>query len=390
MAFAGTLTMFGPLSTDMQVPALPAMVGDLNTTAARAQLSISLFMLGFGLGQLFVGPFADRFGRKPVLMGGMILFALASVACLLAPTIEVLIAARFVQAFGTASAWVLSRTIVRDLHDAAGTTRMLSFVTVVMGSTSLYAPVLGGLLVEWPGWRAVFAIHVVVGIVVFLATWRFYTESVPVRLADAARPVIILRNSLFLMRDRVFRGYALTQAMMISAMGAFVSAGSFVFRDFGLAPSEFGLLFTAISGSFIVGSLLAGSLTRRIAPDRLYRWALVLATASALVMVSMAASPWASVTSVIAPMMGVTFALGFIMPLSFAGALAAHPNLAGTASSLMGFQQAMLSSLVGVVAIALYDGTAVPMTAIMTLLIVSALTVYMILLFPRRSRPMSG
>jgi len=386
LAFTGVLTMFGPLSTDMQVPALPAMVGDLDTTVGRAQLTISLFMLAFGLGQLVVGPLADRFGRKPVLMGGMVLFALASLTCLLAPTVEVLIAARFVQALGTASAWVLSRSIVRDLHDPAGTTRMLSFITVIMGSASLYAPALGGLLVEWPGWRAIYAIHVAVGIAVYLATWRFYGESVPVKLIDAARPLVILRNCRYLLRDRVFRGYALTQALMISAMMAFVSSGSFVFRDFGLAPSEFGLLFTAISGSFIVGSLLAGSLSRRIAPERLYCAALLLSAVSSVVMVALAAAPGATVVRVIAPMMGVTFALGFIMPLSIAGALAPHPNLAGTASALMGFQQATLSALIGVVAIALYNGTAVPMTAIMSLLILCALAVYFVVLFRRSPR----
>ncbi len=386
IAFTGTLTMFGPFSTDMQVPMLPALTEYFASSAQCAQLSMSLFMIGFGLGQFIMGPISDRFGRKPVLMGGMVVFIAASAICALAPSIEVLIAARFLQAFGTASAYVLSRAVIRDMHDSAGTTRVMSFAMMLMGSTSLYAPALGGLLVEWPGWQAVFAIHVVIGTAMLLATWRFYDESVPAKLADAMRPLTVLRNCLFLGRDPVFYGYALSLGLVVAAMGVFVSSGPFVFRAFGLAPSEFGLLFTAIAVTFMAGSLLCSRLTRRIASVRLFRIALFVATIAILVMAAMALSPFASVVTVMVPLMGVSFAMGFIMPLGFAGALGAHPHLAGTASSFAGFQQAMLSSVSGIVGIAIFDGTAGPMALLMSAFICCALLVFFFFLYPQRHR----
>lgn len=386
IAFTGTLTMFGPFSTDMQVPMLPALTEYFGTSAQRAQLSMSLFMIGFGLGQFVMGPISDRFGRKPVLLGGMAVFVAASVICALAPSIEVLIAARFLQAFGTASAYVLSRAVIRDMHDAAGTTRVMSFAMLLMGSTSLYAPALGGLLVEWPGWQAVFAIHVVLGAVMVLTTWRFYDESVPAKIADAMRPMTVLRNCLFLGRDPVFYGYSLSLGLVVAAMGVFVSSGPFVFRAFGLAPSEFGLLFTAIAATFMIGSLLCSRLARRIAAVRLFGFALFVAVAAILVTTAMAWSPLASVATVMAPLMGVSFAMGFIMPLGFAGALGAHPRLAGTASSLAGFQQAMLSSVSGILGIAVFDGTAGPMALLMSAFVCCALLVYFFFLHPQRRR----
>jgi len=386
IAFTGALTMFGPFSTDMQVPMLPALTEYFASSAQRAQLSMSLFMIGFGLGQFIMGPISDRYGRKPVLMGGLVVFMVASAICVVAPSIEVLIAARFLQAFGTASAYVLSRAVIRDMHDAAGTTRVMSYAMMLMGSTSLYAPALGGLLVEWPGWQAVFAIHVVLGTAMLLVTWRFYDESAPAKLKDAMRPLTVLRNCLFLSRDPVFYGYALSLGLVVAAMGVFVSSGPFVFRAFGLAPSEFGLLFTAIAVTFMIGSLLCSRVSRRTAPLRVFRMALFLAVTAMLVMTAMALSPFASVVTIMAPLMGVSFAMGFIMPLGFAGLLGAHPHLAGTASSLAGFQQAMLSSVSGIAGIAVFDGTAGPMALLMSAFVCCALLVYFFFLHPQRHR----
>src|SRR3712207_1478784 len=175
------LTALGPLSTDMYLPSLPAIAADLGATTAGTQLTLSAFLLGFAVGQFVYGPVSDRVGRRPVLLFGLGLFALASLACTAAPSIEALVAARFVQALGASGPIVLGRAIVRDLYEGPRAGRELSRMSTIMGLVPAVAPVLGGLLHEALGWRSNFAACILFGVVLAAVVIARLPETIPAR-----------------------------------------------------------------------------------------------------------------------------------------------------------------------------------------------------------------
>ena len=200
------LTSLGPLSTDFYLPALPAIARALHTDSAGAQLTLSVYLLGFGAGQLILGPFSDRFGRRPVLLWSMLVFVLASVACALAQSIEALIAARFLQALGACGGPVLGRAVVRDLYGPKDAGRVLSHVATGTALAPLLAPLLGGLLTAHFGWRSSFVALTVYSIVLLVVIARQLQETNRHLDPHAMHPLRMLSNYRTLLADRVYRG----------------------------------------------------------------------------------------------------------------------------------------------------------------------------------------
>jgi MFS transporter, DHA1 family, multidrug resistance protein len=385
--FVGGLVAVGPLSTDMYIPALPAIRIGFNSTVTLVQLTFSVFLVGFAIGQLIVGPLGDRFGRRPVLLGGMALYAVTSLAAGLAPSVEWLIVLRFFQAFGAASAWVLSRAIVRDLHPPEETTRIIGYTTGIMGALSALVPTTGGLLAQTLGWQAIFFAIAGFSLVylVVIALW-FDETTTPNR--DAIRPLPMLRGMRELAQNRIFAGYTVCLCLSLGAMFAFMSGGALVFIDtVGLSPSQFGAFFFAMAPAFSMASFLTGSVSRRVGPRRLFGFATLCTLAGTSVLFALSLSGDLTLYIAIPALTVVTFGLGFIMPLCFSGALAPYPHLAGTASSMIGFLQASFSALVGVLVAAVYDGSAAPVMGLMFVLMVSSAVVFVTVLRPVMNRP---
>ena len=241
--FVGGLVAVGPLSTDMYIPALPAIRVGFGSTVTLVQLTFSVFLVGFAIGQLIVGPLGDRFGRRPVLLGGMAIYAVMSLAAGLAPSVEWLIVLRFFQALGAASAWVLSRAIVRDLHPPEETIRIIGYTTGIMGALSALVPTTGGLLAQTLGWQAIFFTIAGFSLVylVVIALW-FDETTTPNR--EAIRLIPMLRNMRALVKDQIFAGYTAFLCLSLGAMFAFMSGGALIFIDtMGLTPSQFGAIF---------------------------------------------------------------------------------------------------------------------------------------------------
>lgn len=359
---SGGLIAFGPLSTDMYVPALPSMSAYFGTSPSVVNLTLSLYLVGFAIGQLVYGPVSDRFGRRPALLGGLSIYFISTCAVMLAPTIETLIAARFFQALGACSGQVIGRAIIRDLHDRAGTTRMLAYATVVMGLTSAVTPTLGGFISVWLSWRVIFLFLAVYGLFIGFFIWRRLPEPLARLNPHAIQPLKTLRNFGFLLRDRAFAGYLASLCFMFAGMFSFIAGGSFVFQEvLGLKPQEFGLVFMAMASTFIVGSLITGRVSRRIDPHRVYGLAISGAAVGAVLVAIVAASEPSGAVVLVLPWMLVTFSMGFVMPLGYAAALSAHPHLAGTASALLGASQSASSAFAGYLAGRVFNGTALPM-----------------------------
>jgi MFS transporter, DHA1 family, multidrug resistance protein len=383
--FVGGLLAFGPITLEMYVPTLPLVAEAFGVGPGPTQLTVSVYLAGFAIGQLVSGPLVDVFGRRPLLLGGMVLLAAASAVCIFAPSIESLTAARFLQALAVSVGQVAGRAVIRDTHGPADTARMLAFTMVVIGLTSAITPVLGGFLAVWVGWEIVFAIHVAFALIFFVLIWRRFVETIPVR-ETLSRQVAVTRQGIVrLVADRTFLSYTASICFMFGSMFTFISAGAFMFVDvLGMAPSNFGFVFTSISGSLAVGSFLAGSLARRVDRRRMF---LVAAAAVAVISVAMAgvgAAGAATILVLIILLGAIGFAMGFVVALGMAGALAPHPEVAGTASAVIGFSQGTFAAGMSAVAGLLFDGTVMSVLLPMAVLAVGVPLSFLVLA-PRRA-----
>jgi DHA1 family bicyclomycin/chloramphenicol resistance-like MFS transporter len=356
------LASFGAMSNNIVLPSLPALSSEFQVPAGGAMLAVSTFFLGFGVGQLFYGSLSDRFGRRPVLMGGLGLYTLASAACVGAPDIETLMATRLLQGAAAASTQVLARAIVRDHFMPIRAARVLSLMSAAFAFASALAPVTGGLAQAWFGWQGVFMVLTVVGAGTFLVVWLRFGESLAERDSAAMNPARLRANYRSLCRSRVFTGYTLAFATAFGGMFAFHSGSSFVLITLlGFGPEVFGLFFAFVIGGYFIGTLVSARLTVRLGIYRLVALGIAVCTGSGGLMLALVLTGPTTAAAILGPQFAFMFGIGLILPNAIAGALSPFPDKAGAASALLGFSQqtaggAMVALLAGLV-----DGTAVPM-----------------------------
>jgi DHA1 family bicyclomycin/chloramphenicol resistance-like MFS transporter len=375
----GALTAIGPFTTDTFIPAMPAIRDYFGVEMGSVQLTLSLAMLGGAVGQLFHGPLSDRFGRRPVLLGGLVLYVAASCGCLFASSIGELITARFLQGFGSMAAPVLSRAMVRDLHERDAVARMLALMGIVMGLGPILAPIIGGVLLAWFDWRASFVFITGYGLVLTVLVWGFLGESVAQKDPEALQPARLARTFGMLLRNRVFVGYLLVTCSLFGGLGAYLAGVSFVvLRVLEVPTAYFGLVFGAIMAGNISGYILSGRIVRALGPEGTLR----LGTGGVAVAgVLLAGFAWAGVfhvVTLVAPMMVYMFCLAQTGPQAIAGALTPFPRAAGTASSLMGFCQSATSAAVGMGVALAFDGTPRAMASFVGVMGVATLAAYLL------------
>ncbi|MGQ9370853.1 multidrug effflux MFS transporter [Azospirillum sp. ST 5-10] len=385
------LVAFGPLSTDLYLPSLPALVRVFGTDIATVQLTLSVFLVGFAVAMLVYGPLSDRFGRRPALIGGITIYLVASLACTAAATVEQLIVARFFQALGACCGPVVARAVVRDVFGRDRAATVLAYMTMAMALAPAVGPVLGGALTEVFGWRANFVVLTAIAVAVLAATWRLLGETNAHRDADALRPSRLLGNYLALLRSRAFLGCALTVAFSYSGIFAFISGSSFVLVDgLGLSPGQYGLCFGVVVVGYMIGSFTAGRISGRVGFLRMVRTGTLMSAAGGVAGAALALAgvpgTAAGVAAVVLPMALFNVGCGLTLPNAMAGAVGPYPTMAGLASALMGFAQMGIAAAVGIAVGHLHDGTAVPMTAAIALAALGAAAAAWSLIGPRRGR----
>ncbi|MCS4502707.1 multidrug effflux MFS transporter [Arhodomonas aquaeolei] len=382
------LVAIGPLATDLYLPALPAISRALEASSDEVQLTLSVYMLGFALSQLIYGPLADRFGRKPVIVGGLALFVLATIGCALAPTIETMIALRFLQALGGCVGPVLGRAAVRDIHGHREAARVLSHLATAMALAPAAAPVLGGYLLVAAGWPSLFVVLAVYAAVVTATVALALPEPLPATYRQPIRPGVIAANYRTLVRSRVFVGYSLAVGFVFGGLFAFLSGSSFVLIEFlGVAEEHYGLYFTLVVLGYMGGSIIGGRLSRRWGIERLMLAGSLLSAAAGSAMAGLSAASVYTVAAVIVPHMLFMTGVGIVMPQAMAGAIGPFPQMAGSASALLGFIQMAIAAGAGALVGQFHDGTSHSMAFIIAAMGLATLASFLLIARPAERAP---
>ncbi len=361
----GSLTAFAPLSIDMYLPSLPSIQGTLETSASLVQLTLAAFMAGLGLGQFVYGPLSDRFGRRTPLIAGIALYILASAACAFAPSIHWLIALRFLQAVGGAAGAVIARAIVRDLYSGREIARVLSLLMLIMGAAPILAPLLGGQVLAFAGWRAIFGVLAVLGTIALVLS-LVAIPRVTSRSGQPGGAPSLVASLRVLFTDRRFLAATLAGGFAQASMFAYISGSPFVYMELlHVSPERFSWLFAMNSVGIIGASQINRRLLARYAPERIAVSAtccMVLVGATLLVL---AVSGLGSVFTLVPVLFLFLSSMGFVNPNAAALALEEHGNRAGVASAVLGSLQFAVSATASACVGLFNDGSLLPMAAVM-------------------------
>jgi DHA1 family bicyclomycin/chloramphenicol resistance-like MFS transporter len=380
----GALVAFGPLAIDLYLPALPAIAQGLAATPEAVQLSITVFLAGFALGMLFYGPVSDRYGRRTVMLSGIALFAVASLACMLATSAEQLIAARFIQALGGGAASVLARAVVRDVYAPTEAIRKLSLMAMVTAIAPLVAPLLGSVLLGWFGWRGTFAAVLAWGILSFAVVWWQLPETLPAERRGQLPLGDAFAAYLHLLRDPVAIGLLLAGGMSFAAMFAYITASPFYFIELqGFSPTAYGALFAANALGIFAANYVNSRLVKARGAAAMAGIGSACGFAGAVLLALAVAQP-DCVAAVVAGLFVVVSMTGLLGANCVGLLMARYPQNAGAAAALFGSSQFGLGMWASAAVSYTHDGSGRPMAWVIVATTAASLVGY--LLYRRSAR----
>lgn len=365
LVLMGTLQAFAPLSIDMYLPSLPLLEQVFGATAAQVQLTLATFFVGYALGQSLYGPITDRFGRKPPLYFSLLLFVLSAIACATSRSIGALAFFRLLQAIGACGGAVISRAMVRDLFPPDQMRRVFSMLMLVMGVSPVAAPVIGGYILVWSGWKAIFIVQASLATLCVVGIHFRLPESLS---PDEFRPLHashILSSYRRLFGDRTFLGASLVSGFSAAGMFAYIASAPFVFINlYKVPPQRFGLLFSAIAAGIITASQVNGRMLHGVPLWRMLRTANLVQLAASLLLLAAALTGIGGLLGVFIPIFIYVSSCGFVFPNGSAIAMMRHGKIAGTASALLGTNQFTLAAIATIVLGTMEITTALPMAIV--------------------------
>lgn len=364
IAFLGIMSAMAPLATDMYLPALPELSAEFSASTSATQLTLTMTLLGMAVGQIFLGPLSDMYGRKRPLFAGMVAFALVSAGCFYASSIEPFLALRFLQGFAGASGLVISRAIARDVAEGVELTRFMAILMLVNGLAPILAPVAGGQILAFSSWRIIFAVLAVIG--VLLAIWTLKTRETLAKEERQKNMAASFHAFPALLRDRYFFGHCLVQCFVFASFFSYIAGSSFVFQNiYGISAQGYSLIFGGIgTGLFLVGGLPA-RLAGHVKDVTMLKASLLVPLVGSSLLLAAFLTGFAPLALVIVLLFITIVPLSVMGTASFSLALSRQGRNAGAASALIGFFSMALGGvmmpLVGIAG----DATAIPMAGLM-------------------------
>ncbi|MBA4610162.1 multidrug effflux MFS transporter [Stappia taiwanensis] len=370
LAILVAVSAVNPLALNISLPSLPLLVDIFGTTAGMVQMSLSLYLAAVAVAQIGIGPLSDRYGRRPVLLWGLAIFVVGSVICAVAPSIEVLLTGRMLQATGGCAGIVLGRAIVRDLYDRSQAASMIGYVTMGLAVAPMIGPAIGGVVDQSFGWRSSSYLMVVLGLLVLVAAWFDLHETNHNRVSGGGVAGLV-RSYGALSRSGLFWAYALTSAFTSAVFFGFLGGAPFVAADLlGMSPAVYGLYFILVAGGYVFGNWISGRYSGSIGMVRMIGAGNVVLVLAVSIIAFLFALGLVHPLSLFGPMFVVGVGNGMCLPNAIAGAVSVRPDLAGAASGLTGSLQigagAIASALAGwFLSGILWPGTIWPLVLVM-------------------------
>ncbi len=369
--------MLQPLSTDLYLASLPHLTSYFSATPAAVQQTLSLFVIGFGTAQLVSGPLSDRYGRRPVLEGGLATYLFASIGCAFAPSLSLLVAGRFVQAVGCCTAVVVARAIIRDAYAPAEGARIFAKASSLLSLVPIFGPISGSYLQVVFGWRAAFGLHALFCAILAWATWRWFVETNRAKDPEAMRLDSLAASYARIATTPAFWAYTLPGALSYGLIFVFISGASFVLiQVLGVATEYYGYIHSLGVVGYLAGTIICRRLLGRIGIDATLRIGTTLSLVGGLTFAVLALAGIKHWSVVLLCMFLCMCSHGINYSCTQAGAIAPFPQQAGAAAGLMGFFTMVAALLVSTWVGASYDGTLLPLAltsaAVGVLLFVSA------------------
>lgn len=380
----GSLAALGAFTIDLYLPAFPELESELGASPSQVQLTLTGTMVGVALGMLLVGPLSDAVGRRRPLLAGLGVHVVASLLCAVAPTIEALSALRVLQGLGTSAASVIALAVVRDKFEGRGAARLQARLMVIVGVSPLFAPTIGGVLLQLFHWRGLFVALAVLSAALAVAVGVLLPETVPARQRRRFRLAPALRGYLGLLRDPALIGLVLVAGMSMSAIFGYVAQSSFAFQQqYGLSSAQFGVAFATGGGMLVLGTQVNGSLVHRFSSQGLLVTGLVAGAASGLLLLASATTGVGGLLGLLVPLWMTMFCVGLVMPNSPVLALERHATAAGATAALLGASQHGVAAAAAPLGGAFPFAPATSMGLIMAGALLLALAVYAV--FTRRA-----
>lgn len=373
----GLLAALGPLCIDMYIPGMLDVQYDMRVSAADVQLTLSAFLIGYAFGQLFYGPISDRFGRKRVLLTGILLFSAASLGAALARNIETLIVFRFLHAVGGGAGMVLSRAIIRDIYPAHEVARLMSVLAIITMAGPMLAPILGGYLIAWGGWRSILWLLTALGFIFFFVVAYTVTETHP----PENRLRLNMRNTftayLTVLTDRTSFAYLATTACSAGGIFAYISTSPFVFIEiYGLRTEHFGYVYALVIFWIVVGAVINTRLVTEVGIDRMISYALVMRLTGIAMLLLLALLDIGGMAGFIIAII-ITMSPSIIINANAsAGVLHLFPKTAGTASAAIGAVMFGCGAVSGPIVGLMHDGTIMPLVYVVSTCFIASAVFY--------------
>ena len=382
----GVLTAFPPMSLDLYLPGMPTIAASFGVPPDGAQATMASFLAGLAIGQFFYGPASDRWGRRTPILFGAIVYVAASAACAMAPSLAALTAARFVQALGGCAGGVVARAVVRDRFDYRESARVLSLLMLIMGCAPIVAPLVGGLILQFSGWRGIF--WLLVGFGTLAAAWAFLAlpESRSAETAAKARSEHPIRAYLALLSNRQLMGFTLAQALNGGALFSYMSASpGLLISTYGIRPDHFGWLFGVNAAGLIGMSQINRRLLRRRTPEQIVLLVRPLSLVFALILVVTAFTGFGGLIGVVIPLFFCISTLGAMSPNTTAASFNIDPQRAGSISALIGGSSFGVGALCSAVFSNIHTGGPRPLAVVILLcFVLSAVCLYTLALPPAK------